>query len=104
MISTATMRRLSLWLIGLYALAVIGGVVPLIDVDSAHAGTPSTVSEHKGCAVPAQHHHAGDADDAAHHHVLQDLIGVFAWLPVDETPVLPVPAIPTALSAIVEAD
>lgn len=78
MISTAIVRRLGPLLVGLYVVAQICGVIPLMSCDSAHAA-PGThmLSECKQTgALPQDHHHAGDSDDAAHHHVLLDLSGV----------------------------
>jgi hypothetical protein len=71
-------RRWGPVLVGLYVVAQICGVIPLMSCDSAHAA-PGThiLSECKQTgALPQDHHHAGDADDAAHHHVLLDLNGV----------------------------
>ena len=79
MIPMAAVRRLGPWLAGLYVVAQICGVVPLLSCHSAHAGAgPLVLSECRGgaSAVPQGHHHTGDADDAAHHHALQDLNGV----------------------------
>jgi hypothetical protein len=83
MISTAIVRRLGPLLVGLYVVAQICGVTPIISRQSAHdAAWPSFLSEGKSTHQPSQdHHHAGDADDAANHHVLQDLNGVLAHLP-----------------------
>jgi hypothetical protein len=84
MISTATIRRLGPWLVALYALAMVAGVMPLIRACNAHTIVPSAiarlaVSESHAPVVPEGHHHAGDADDVAHHHALQDLTGVLDW-------------------------
>jgi hypothetical protein len=84
MTSMAAQRRLGPLLVGLYLIAQICGVAPLISCHSAHAAAgPLVLSECQGDigAFPHDHHHAGDADDAAHHHALQDLNGVFGWLP-----------------------
>ena len=84
MTSMAAQRRLGSWLVGLFLIAQICGVAPLIKCHSAHAAAGRLVlSECKGDigAFPHDRHHAGDADDAAHHHALQDLNGVFGWLP-----------------------
>jgi hypothetical protein len=82
MISTATMRRLGPWLVGLYVLAMVAGAMPLMRACNAHAVVPLAVSE-SSAPLPSQgHHHAGDADDLAHHHALQDLTGVLDWRPV----------------------
>jgi hypothetical protein len=73
----AARRRLGRWLVGLYVLGLMGGVVPLISCYSAHAAAPSVAFECKSATVPQQeHHHAGDTDDAARHHILLDLNGV----------------------------
>jgi hypothetical protein len=78
MISTTIARRLGPLFVGLYVVAQICGVIPLMICDSAHAA-PGTqmLSECNQTRGLQDHHHAGDADDAAHHHVLQDLNGVF---------------------------
>jgi hypothetical protein len=107
MISTVTIRRLGPWLVGLYVLALIGGVTPLLDEHSAHAGAPLTLSEFKSGAgaIPQDHHHAGDADDVAAHHVLQDLTGLAAWLPDGDHTVIEHVAAPSAAPrALTEAD
>jgi hypothetical protein len=80
MISAATMRRVTPWLVGLYVLALIGGIIPLVSTDSAHAGPLIVLSDSKaaGGELPGNHHHAGDADDAATHHALQDLTGILS--------------------------
>lgn len=75
------MRRLGPWLVGLYVLAMVAGVMPLIRACNAHAGAPVTVSESSAPGLPQDRHHAGDADDLAHHHALQDLTGVLDWQP-----------------------
>jgi hypothetical protein len=81
MISTATIRRMGPWLVGLYVLAVVAGVMPLIRACNAHTIAAVAVSESNDHALPQGHHHAGDADDVAHHHALQDLTGVLDWRP-----------------------
>ncbi len=85
MISTTVMHRVSPWLMGLFLLAQIFGVVPLISCHSAHAaGGASILCEYEagaGALPQSHHHHPGDPDDAAHHHALQDLNGVIAGSP-----------------------
>jgi hypothetical protein len=107
MVSIATMRRLGPWLVGLYVLALVGGVIPLINEHSAHAGGPLMLSEFRGGigAVPQDHHHAGDSDDAARHHALQDLNGVPTWLADrDEIAVVHIAFTSAASRALAEAD
>ena len=105
MICGATLRRLGPWLIGLYVLALLGGITPLIDIDSAHAGAPIARSDTKGTVPVQNHHHAGDADDAAQHHALQDLTGVPTLLPDRaELPVVHVVIAPGAPRTLAEAD
>jgi hypothetical protein len=81
MLSTATLRRFGPWLVGLYVLAMVAGVAPLIRDCNAHTVAPLGVSESNAPAQQQDHHHAGDADDVAHHHALQDLTGVLDWRP-----------------------
>ena len=107
MISTANMRRLAHWLIGLYVLALLGGVVPLLHGHSAHAGAPLTLSKSEGgaCAIPRGHHHPGDADDAAVHHALHDLTGIAASFPDgDDIVIAHVAAASAAPRALADAD
>jgi len=79
MIPTATARRLSPWVLGLFLIAQIFGVVPLIREHTAHlAQTGLTLSEDcAGSGHVPQTHHRGDADGFIHHHQLQDLSGAF---------------------------
>jgi hypothetical protein len=81
MLSTGTLRRLGPWLVGLYVLAMVASVAPLIRACNAHTVAPLTVSEKSLPAQQQDRHHAGDSDDVAHHHALQDLIGVLDWRP-----------------------
>jgi hypothetical protein len=81
MISTATLRRVGPWLVGLYFLAMVAGVTPLIRACNAHTLAPVAVSQSRAPAHQQDRHHAGDADDVAHHHALRDLTGVLNWRP-----------------------
>ena len=83
MIAMAAMRRLGPWLVGLFFIAQIFGVVPLMSGHTAHvAETQFALS--KGDAgtgnVPQRHHHHGDADGFIQHHELQDLNGTITSL------------------------
>jgi hypothetical protein len=82
MIRHIAWRPLSTWLIGMFFLAQIGGVVHLLGEHTAHVSeTQLTESQlvvaHASLATNASHHHHhdGDADGAIQHHELQDLNG-----------------------------
>jgi hypothetical protein len=80
MTSKAARRWLGPWLVGLFLIAQIVGVVPLISGHTAHvAETELIVSEDSAStgSVPQGHHHHGDADGFIQHHELQDLNGAF---------------------------
>jgi hypothetical protein len=107
MFRTAALRRLGPWLIGLYILALVGGVLPLDTSYSAHTDAPLTFSEltDGAGAIPQRHHHAGDVDDVSHYHALQDLTGVVAWLPDrDDTWIVHVAIMSAIIDAIAQAD
>ena len=77
MIRKTALRRLSTWLIGLFFLAQIGGVVQLLGEHTAHVSESQLSVAHASLAGNAshRHHHEGDADGAIQHHQLQDLNG-----------------------------
>jgi hypothetical protein len=108
MTSMATQRRLGPCLVGLFLIAQICGVAPLIKCHSAHAASwPLVLSACQDGIGPVSHdhHHAGDADDAANHHALQDLNGVFGWLPDrSETALVHIANTPPPPRALVGAD
>jgi hypothetical protein len=83
MIPPVVIRQLGLLLAGLYFVAQIWGVIPLMSSHAGHAATGPAVcgSCNEGSAgPPLRAHHAGDADDVDHHHALQDLIGLLAGM------------------------
>jgi hypothetical protein len=82
MIRQAAWRRLSRWLIGLFFIAQICGIAPLLGEHTAHATESQLVLAHTTIAgnVSHGHHHDGDADGAIQHHELQDLNGAPAYL------------------------
>jgi hypothetical protein len=108
MILTAAMRRLGPWLIGLFLIAQIFGVVPLMSCHSAHAAGGNfllSACEDGPDTHSPGHHHPGDSDDAAHHHALQDLNGVLAWVPDrNEIALVHIAVTPRAARALTEAD
>jgi hypothetical protein len=83
MILTAAMRRLSPWLVGLFLIAQIFGVVSLLCEHTAHVATtelqPTQVSTSTG-NIPQGRHYRGDADGFIQHHELQDLNGTLTCL------------------------
>jgi hypothetical protein len=87
MIPSAVKRKLGLLLAGLYLAAQICGVLPLVSWVSAHVaiGVAACCEDGSGSAPHKHGHHAGDSDDVADHHVLQDLTGTIAWLPLATT-------------------
>jgi len=78
MIPSAVMRRLGTWLVGLFLMAQIFGVVPVLCERTAHVAAaellPSQVSASIG-NIPQGCHHHGDADGFIQQHELQDLNG-----------------------------
>jgi hypothetical protein len=85
MIPTAAMRCLSTWLVGLFLIAQIFGVVSLLSEHTAHVAAtellPSQVSASTG-NIPQGRHHHGDADGFIQHHELQDLTGTLTCLSI----------------------
>jgi hypothetical protein len=82
MISLAAMRRCGPWLLGLFLLAQIVGVAPLVTAHTIHvAGSIGADLHGDGAhADQAQHQH-GDADSGPQHHALHDMTGVLADAP-----------------------
>jgi hypothetical protein len=81
MTSMAGTRRLGPWLLGLFLIAQIFGVPPLVGGHAAHvAGIHSVLLEPLGVTVKTAqaHHKTGDADGSDQHHALHDLNGVLA--------------------------
>ena len=78
MIRQVSLHRLSPWLIGLFFIAQICGVVQLLSNHTAHV-TESQLILSKTAVTKStshgHHHHYGDADGAIQHHELQDLNG-----------------------------
>jgi hypothetical protein len=78
----AAIRRLCPWLAGLFLIAQIFGVAPLISEHATHVAESALLlhSDNAGMNAPgADHrHHRGDADGFVQHHELQDLSGAFA--------------------------
>jgi hypothetical protein len=72
-----------MWLVGLFIIAQICGVVRLLGEQTAHVAesqlmlADATVT---GSTSQGHHHHYGDADGAIQHHELQDLTGAPASL------------------------
>jgi hypothetical protein len=90
MIRQTASRRLSTWLIGLFFLAQIGGVVQLLGEHTTHVTESQLAVAHATVAdlVSHSHHHEGDADGAIQHHELQDLNGAPVRLIATSEPVV----------------
>jgi len=71
-------RRLSPWIVGIFLVAQIFGVFPLVSEHTAHVAEAGfAVSQNCACTGSAPHgHYHGDADGFVQHHELQDLSGV----------------------------
>lgn len=78
MFRTAAARRLSPWIVGIFLLAQIFGVFPLVSGHTAHvAQADFTIAQNCVCTGYAPHgHYQGDADGFVQYHELQDLSGV----------------------------
>jgi hypothetical protein len=83
MLPTSMKRRLGTWLVGLFLIAQIFGVVSVLSEHTAHVATTelqlAQVSASTGNITRGRHHH-GDADGFIQHHELQDLIGTLTCL------------------------
>jgi hypothetical protein len=78
MFPTAAARHLSPWMVGIFLVAQIFGVFPLVSEHTAHVATADfMVAQDCVCTgnMPHTHYH-GDADGFVQHHELQDLSGV----------------------------
>jgi hypothetical protein len=107
MIPMAAKRRLSPWLVGLFFVAQIVAVVPLVSSHTAHVAETELVCCKDGStgSVPQGHHHHGDADGFIQHHELQDLNGSLTCLVNScENAFVHVGSTAYAPSALAEAD
>jgi len=107
MIAMAAMRRLCPWLVGLFLIAQIFGVVPLMSEHTAHAAESQLVhfkGNASGGSIPQGHHHHGDADGFIQHHELQDLNCAFTCVVCCEIAFVHVAITARAPSALAEAD
>ena len=80
MFPTAAARLSSPWVVGIFLLAQIFGVFPLVSEHTAHvAQADFTVSQNCVCTGDTTHgHYHGDTDGFMQHHELQDLSGVLS--------------------------
>jgi hypothetical protein len=78
MFPTAAARRLGPWIVGIFLIAQIFGVFPLVSEHTAHiAEADFTLSQNCICTGHTHHgHYHGDTDGFVQHHELQDLSGV----------------------------
>lgn len=108
MIAIAGMHRCGRWLVGLFLIAQIFCVVPLMSGHAAHVAEAELAIfyHHVDTGNPTHfHHHHGDADGFIQHHELQDLNGALTILGAGSDIVF-VRAAMTAYApdALVEAD
>jgi len=107
MISMTAMRPLGPWLVGLFLIGQLFGVVPLLSDHTTHAAESQLeLSKHNAStgSIPQGHHHHGDADGFIQHHELQDLNGALTCLVSCEIPFVHVAITAYAPNALAEAD
>ena len=82
MIQQVALHRLVPWLVGLFFVAQIFGVVQLMAEHTAHVTESQLILSKATLAGSTSHghHYAGDEDGAIQHHELQDLNGAPACL------------------------
>ena len=83
MISTTAIRSLSIWLVGLFLIAQIFGVVSLLSEHTAHVAATELLASQGSATpghIPERRHYRGDADGGIQQHELQDLNGTLACL------------------------
>jgi hypothetical protein len=81
MIPTAKVRSLSTWVVGLFVIAQIFAVVPLMSEHTTHVAQTSFAlcQDCVSTGTIPQGHHRGDADGFVQHHELQDLSGALTY-------------------------
>jgi hypothetical protein len=108
MIAMAAMRRLCPWVVGLFLIAQVFGVVPLVSGHTAHVAEAELVLSKDSTStgsIPHQgHHHVGDADGFIQHHELQDLNCAFTSVVCCEIAFVHVAITAPAPSVLAEAD
>jgi hypothetical protein len=108
MIAMAAMRRLCPWVVGLFLVAQVFGVVPLMSGHTAHvaeSGLALSKDSASTGSIPHQgHHHRGDADGFIQHHELQDLNCAVTCLVCCEIAFVQIAITALAPSVIAEAD
>jgi hypothetical protein len=77
MIPTATARRLGMWVVGLFVIAQIFAVVPLMSEHTTRVAQASLAlcQDRIGIGNVPRGHHRGDTGSFVQHHELQDLSG-----------------------------
>ena len=106
MIAMAAMRRLCPWVVGLFLVAQVFGVVPLMSGHTAHVAESELALSKDSAStgsVPQGHHHHGDADGFIQHHELQDLNGAFTYVITCEIAFVHVAITAYAPNALAEA-
>ncbi len=90
------------WIVGLFVIGQIFGVVPLISEHTAHLAEVKANASTQG--IPKGHHHVGDADGSLQHHELQDLNCAFTCVVCCEIAFVHLATTAPAPSVIAEAD
>ena len=107
MIPRAAQRRLGPWIVGLFVVAQIFGVVPLMSEHTAHLAEVQLVLSKNSAStgsIPKGHHHVDDADGSLQHHELQDLNCAFTCVVCCEIAFVHVAITAHAPNALAEAD
>lgn len=107
MIPMTALRRLGPWLVGLFLIAQVFGVVPLISGHTAHVAETQLILSKDNAStgsIPQRHHHHGDADGFIQHHELQDLNGALTCLVSCEIVFVHVAITAYVPNALTEAD
>jgi len=82
MTSLAAKRRFGPWLLGLFLVAQIVGVAPLVTAHTIHVAGSILADQHgDGARADQARHQRGDADSEPQHHALHDMTGVLADAP-----------------------
>jgi hypothetical protein len=82
MIPTTAVRRLGTWFVGLFLIAQIFGVVPVLSEHTSHVVETLLTSQGStsNAHTPHGRHFHDDGDGFIQHHELQDIVGTITCL------------------------